>query len=419
MCWVWAKMRARAPLLQHLIVYAALILFFAFAMIPETLMPLAASAPTRKEATFLLQARAAVERGAPLGVAPLEVRGLHNNVVSPAAADLQSTTNAASPAAAQPATDTASPAEAAGLAALQSTTAAACAACGALPALPPVRGGSWAPRGNGSTLRKYIDLSLSDTIAGYMNFPTHSAFAVITRAQRDAGVVGAVGEIGVHHGRSFILAALLSSPVEPLWALDLFSTLQHLNRDGSGSGDENALRINMARVGLDIAQATTVAMSSLDLKADYFCKAGIPKFRWFSVDGGHTEEATRRDIHAGACHLAEGGVIAVDDMFNNLFLGVTEGVFNFMSLNRARLAPFFMITGKIYFTTPSHHERYYAAAMDFFVSRYGAYTDVKKTVIAGWHVVSHSVPVHADIESRPDKAERLAQEFSEILGFPV
>ena len=57
--------------------------------------------------------------------------------------------------------------------------------------------------------------------------------------------------------------------------------------------------------------------------------------------------------------------------------------------------------------------------MDFFVSRYGAYTDVKKTVIAGWHVVSHSVPVHADIESRPDKAERLAQEFSEILGFPV
>ena len=413
-------MRARAPPLRHSIAYVALIIYFAFTLIPETLMPrLAPSvAPARKEAAFVVQARAAVERGAPLKVAPLEVRGLPNNMASPVAAGLQSTANAASPAAAQPAT-MAPPAEAAGLAALQSTTAAACATCGALHALPPAPGGSWAPRGNGSTLRKYIDLSLSDTIAGYMNFPTHAAFAVITRAQRDAGVVGAVGEIGVHHGRSFILAALLSSPAEPLWALDLFSTLQHLNRDGSGSGDENALRINMARVGLDIAQATTVAMSSLDLKADYFCKAGIPKFRWFSVDGGHTEEATRRDIHAGACHLAEGGVIAVDDMFNNLFLGVTEGVFNFMSLNRARLAPFFMITGKIYFTTPSHHERYYAAAMDFFVSRYGAYTDVKKTVIAGWHVVSHSVPVHADIESRPDKAERLAQEFSEILGFPV
>lgn len=53
------------------------------------------------------------------------------------------------------------------------------------------------------------------------------------------------------------------------------------------------------------------------------------------------------------------------------------------------------------------------------MSRYGAYTDVTKTVIAGWHVVSHSVPVHADIVSRPEVAERVAQEFSEILGFPV
>ena len=370
--------------------------------------------PSVHRAHFLRESRAVAERApGAAGVSPSDLYAAREAPRDVAA--VQSGIVAAPSAAPAAAAAPAAPAE---VAALLSTTAATCAVCGALP-VPSPPSGPWAPRGNGSTLRAYIDLSLSDAIAGYMNFPTHAAFAVIARAQHDAGVVGAVGEIGVHHGRSFILAALLSTPAEPLWALDLFSTLQHLNLDGSGKGDENALAINMARVGLDIAKATTVAMSSLDLRADYFCASGIPRFRWFSVDGGHTEEATRRDMHAAACHLAEGGVIAVDDIFNNLFLGVTEGVFNFMSLNRARLAPFFMITGKIYFTTPSHHERYYAAARDFFVSRYGAYTDVTKTVIAGWHVVSHSVPVHADIVSRPEVAERVAQEFSEILGFPV
>ena len=363
--------------------------------------------PSVHRSLFLRESRATAERApSAVGVSPSELyaaRAVPRDVVAvPRDA-------AAAPAA---------PAAPAELAALQSTTAATCAVCGALPVLVPASG-SWALRGNGSALRTFIDLSLRDTIAGYMNFPTHAAFAVIARAQHDAGVVGAVGEIGVHHGRSFILAALLSTPAEPLWALDLFSTLQHLNLDGSGKGDENALAINMARVGLDVSRATTVAMSSLDLAADYFCAAGMPRFRWFSVDGGHTEEATRRDMHAAACHLAEGGVIAVDDIFNNLFLGVTEGVFNFMALNRGRLAPFLMITGKIYFTTPSFHARYYAAARDFFLPRYEAYTDASKTVIAGWAVVSHSVPVHADIESRPDKAARVSQEFSEILGFPV
>jgi hypothetical protein len=95
---------------------------------------------------------------------------------------------------------------------------------------------------------------------------------------------------------------------------------------------------------------------------------------------------------------------------------VTEGTFNFVAANRDRIAPFFAITGKMYFTTPSHHERYLAAVADFFTARYGAYTDPEKTVIAGWRVVSHSVPVHADIQSLPDKAGRVIAELREVIG---
>ena len=257
---------------------------------------------------------------------------------------------------------------------------------------------------------------MADHIQGFMNFPTVAAFAVLARAQAAAGVVGSVGEIGVHHGRSFVLAVLLARSKEPLWALDLFENLQHLNIDRSGNGDSRALASNMRSVGLDPLEVKLVTRSSLEWSSSDFCKAGLPKFRWFSVDGGHTEALTRHDMHLGACHLAEGGIIAVDDVFNNLFLGVTEGIFNFVAANRDRIAPFFAITGKMYFTTPSHHERYLSAAADFFTARYGAYTDPEKTVIAGWRVVSHSVPVHADIQSLPDKAGRVIAELREVLG---
>ena len=327
---------------------------------------------------------------------------------------------------------------------LEKTTARACAACAPVP-VPLVHAqGAWRVRGSGAQFDEYVRLAMRDEIAGFseqppawlrlrttsvplpsnpfqpaVNFPTVTAFAVLARAQAEAGVTGSVGEIGVHHGRACILAALLAAPAEPLWALDLFNELQHLNVDRSGHGDRAALEANMRAVGLNASAAalSIVGSSSFDWAPRDFCAASLPKFRWFSVDGGHTEAATRHDLHLGACHLADGGILAVDDVFNDLFLGVTEGIFNFIAANRERIAPFFKITGKLYFTTPSHHARYLAHLEAFYVGdRYNTYTDPEKTIIAGWRVVSHSVPIHADIESRPDKGPRLNVELREVLG---
>jgi hypothetical protein len=294
----------------------------------------------------------------------------------------------------------------------------ACKKCVKLPPPPPaaVDEAAWHMRGNQSMLHKYVNLAMSDDINGFMNFPTVAAFAVIASAQQSAGVTGSVGEIGVHHGRSFILSALLSAPAERLWMLDLFQELQRLNVDHSGSGSFHAVARNLEKVGLDIKDVAVVTSSSLDVTNAAFCEAQLPLFRWFSVDGGHTDAITRYDMHLGACHLAQGGVLVVDDIFNNLFLGVTEGIFNFVSLNRDRVAPFFIITGKIYMTTPSHHQRYLSAVANWFESRYGAYQDPEKAVIAGWNVLSHSVPVHADIVSEPGREARVNSELDEILA---
>ena len=147
------------------------------------------------------------------------------------------------------------------LAALLAVRAPMCPVCAAppptvVPSAAQPGAGAWAMRGTARGIATYVKLALTDEISGFVNVPTYAAFAVITRAQRAAGVVGSVGEIGVHHGRSFILAALLSDPAEPLWVLDLFGDLQHLNVDGSGNGDQFALGRNLEKVGLHISNVT-------------------------------------------------------------------------------------------------------------------------------------------------------------------
>ena len=60
--------------------------------------------------------------------------------------------------------------------------------------------------------------------------------AALARAQIRNGINSAVAEIGVHHGRLFILMHLTSRVGQKDIAIDIFEK-QHLNRDHSGRGD--------------------------------------------------------------------------------------------------------------------------------------------------------------------------------------
>ena len=70
------------------------------------------------------------------------------------------------------------------------------------------------------------------------------------RMQLMAGVAGAMGEIGVHHGKltSFLAYFARQDDIEQnqLFAADLFEGMQEKNIDNSGSGDstkfKNALK---------------------------------------------------------------------------------------------------------------------------------------------------------------------------------
>ena len=236
--------------------------------------------------------------------------------------------------------------------------------------------------------------------ANYTSPHSMVAFALIAKAQRDAGVAGAVGGIGLHD-RSLALAALLSARSEPLWVFDT----------GDVAANDAALSRNFKAVGLDIDDIVFARGISGAALSPSLCGGDLPRFRFVSLNGAPTEEQTRRDMLAATCHLAEGGVIAVgawivgvDDISDSLFLPPIEGVMNFMALNRERLAPFLQLTGTIYFTTPSHHASYFAAAR-FLIARLGAYTDETKSNLWGWQLVSHSVPDARLAQLGPDKVD--------------
>ena len=174
-------------------------------------------------------------------------------------------------------------------------------------------------------VRAYLKGYRADSIIGWLAPADLMAFLLLAHVQHAAGVAGAVGEIGVHHGKSFLPAALAATTAEPLWVADVFDK-QELNIGKSGGGSWVPFVTNLATVGLSEANVTVHVGSSLDLGPSYACDAGLPRFRFFSVDGGHFAEAVLHDMTFAACHLEEGGIVAVDDVWHPGWLGVFQGV---------------------------------------------------------------------------------------------
>lgn len=196
-------------------------------------------------------------------------------------------------------------------------------------------------------------------VDGWLLTDAAVTICVLSQRQREMGVEGGAAEIGVHRGKLFILLYLLSRAPEKAVAIDVFED-QHLNVDSSGRGDLNIFRANLERHAdserLVVHKGTSLAVTG----ADVLGLAG-GRVRLFSIDGGHTEEITANDLAIADDALAEGGIIVVDDVFNEQWPGVTNGVHRYFA-RRPNLVPFAVGGNKTYFCRLSHAEPYRAAA---------------------------------------------------------
>jgi plastocyanin len=192
-------------------------------------------------------------------------------------------------------------------------------------------------------------------VTGFLQPEILVVLDVLDRAQRKKQVSGAAAEIGVHHGKLFIGLRLLQRPGEKSVAIDIFGD-QDLNVDGSGHGDfekfENNVRLwsSMDDVVVHQGDSTKLEPATVrDLAGD--------EIRFFSVDGGHTDEIVYSDMRLAEATLAEGGVVIADDVFNEYWPGVATGTLRYLS-DGAKLVPFLIGFNKVLFTHSEYSEFY-------------------------------------------------------------
>jgi hypothetical protein len=183
------------------------------------------------------------------------------------------------------------------------------------------------------------------------------AIVGLSEVQSEASVSGGIAEIGVHHGRLFILLYLLGSTGEPAVAIDLFSH-QELNIDHSGLGDLEQFKKNLKRHA-DTDRLVLYEGDSTKLDPQQLIDLGGGKLRFISIDGGHTSEITSHDLYVSEGALANGGVIILDDCFNDTWPGVVEGVQQYFASPRS-IVPFGIGANKTFFCHKPFAQRYAA-----------------------------------------------------------
>jgi peptidoglycan/xylan/chitin deacetylase (PgdA/CDA1 family) len=199
-----------------------------------------------------------------------------------------------------------------------------------------------------------------EAIPGWMHPEAALLTAHLTQAQRAANVAGPVLELGVFKGKYLSVLYELSAPGEAVIGLDLFV-----------GADDKALAAQVVHACIagacgDSSRLRILAADSMALDSEKLSReSGESRFRFVSIDAGHTSELVHRDLQTAYPLLQPGGIIALDDVFNFGTPGVAQGVAEFFLQRKPALAPFAICYNKVFVTTPDFHARYLGETLRF------------------------------------------------------
>lgn len=200
---------------------------------------------------------------------------------------------------------------------------------------------------------RYLERGMLE-VEGWLAPCSASVIAHLSAHQLHRGVLGNVAEIGVHHGKLFILLANLTASDEVAFAVDIFDD-QHKNVDRSGKGDRAIFEANVRKFAPS-SRVKIIQESSLELDDTEF---PATRFRLISVDGGHTGPITLSDLKLAESCMVPGGIVVLDDVLNADWLGVITGLVQYLA--EGSLIPFAISTNKLYLTTDKKSAKTYAS----------------------------------------------------------
>jgi hypothetical protein len=198
-------------------------------------------------------------------------------------------------------------------------------------------------------------LSRGHAVEGWLEPFSARAVAALAAAQRAHAISGASAEIGIHHGRLFILLHLAGAGARDL-AIDVFGD-QHLNVDCSGRGDREVFLRNLVHWGGDPARVEILQRSSLDVTPEEIANAVGP-VTMFSIDGGHTAECAENDLRLAEKALHPRGLIILDDYFNQFWPEVCLGANAYLQDPETTFRPFALTAGKMFLCRPNENAFY-------------------------------------------------------------
>jgi hypothetical protein len=170
--------------------------------------------------------------------------------------------------------------------------------------------------------------------------------------------LGGACEIGIHHGKLFLLLNQTIEEQYKSYAVDVFD-FQHLNIDQSGQGKKDIFAENI--INYDRHKGNNIVLLEEDsTDSKDMMRKNIPSgsLRFMSVDGGHTVEHTINDLKIANDLINNEGIVIIDDITNHWWMSVVEGVCKYM-LTYPTLVPFAVGNNKMYFCKLSWHNYYY------------------------------------------------------------
>jgi SAM-dependent methyltransferase len=173
--------------------------------------------------------------------------------------------------------------------------------------------------------RKYI-VEGRKSIPGWFARGDAELFDAIDLAQRSAGLVGDILEIGCYQGASAILLGYLRRPSERLVVCDLFEevtgTLDDFHRRGNIYSDLNRENFEANFLQFHESLPEIIAGPSTILPSKNLGRT----FRLIHVDGSHDYDVVRSDLLLAKSLLMPGGFVIFDDIIAPHTPGVTAAV---------------------------------------------------------------------------------------------